>query len=86
LSWSQRATKEQVSLFQFHYSQTLTLINVGGCWLQLKTPTNMGRKVKPRDTKIPVTGNWNWYIWGIFWNPAYGRPWIIPKTISEITS
>jgi hypothetical protein len=25
-------------------------------------------------------------IWGIFWNPSYGHPWTIPKTISEITT
>jgi hypothetical protein len=25
-------------------------------------------------------------IWGIFWNPSYGCPWTIPKTISIITT
>jgi hypothetical protein len=24
-------------------------------------------------------------IWGMFWNPLYGHPWIVPKTISKIT-
>jgi len=34
---------------------------------------------------IPMTSNWNWYM-GEFWNPSYGHPWTIPKTILKITT
>jgi hypothetical protein len=35
--------------------------------------------------KIPVTSNRSWYMEDFFWNPSYGRPWTIPKTISKTT-
>jgi hypothetical protein len=38
----------------------------------------------PQEGLISVTSNQKWYM-GIFWNSSYGRPWTIPKTISQIT-
>ncbi len=36
--------------------------------------------------KIPVTSNRSCYMEDFFWNPSYGRPWTIPKTISKTTT